>query len=234
MNICVDVLPVRREHLHAAVRPVGHVDQPVVRDLDGVHRPAELLRAGALGIERRRGATAAAGVRAAARARSSRRGRHIDGRVAERAPHPLERAGVGVEHDDAAVAVAVGDERLVGLRPHEDVGRLVDGLRVGVALADASGRRSAAGTSPCCRTSAACRRRDCAATVRRRGAAADPDVVLVVDGDAVLAVRPVVARARVRPTRSRISPSASNSSTGGAACSRCASGIVFGRCSTQT
>ena len=31
--------------------------------------------------------------------------------VAERAPHPLELAGVGIEHDDAVIAVAVGDEQ---------------------------------------------------------------------------------------------------------------------------
>ena len=58
-------------------------------------------------------------------------GRH----VAEGAPHPLERAGVGVEHDHAPVAVAVGDEELVRLRVHERVRRLVEVLRVGVALA---------------------------------------------------------------------------------------------------
>jgi len=37
-----DVLPVRREDLHPAVRTVSHVDQPVVRDLHSVHRAAEL------------------------------------------------------------------------------------------------------------------------------------------------------------------------------------------------
>jgi len=36
-----------------------------------------------------------------------------------RAPHPLEPAGFGVEDDDAAILVAVGDEDLVGRRPHE-------------------------------------------------------------------------------------------------------------------
>jgi hypothetical protein len=45
--------------------------------------------------------------------------------VAECAPHPLERAGVGVEHDHAVIAVAVGDEQLVGRRMHPDVRRLM-------------------------------------------------------------------------------------------------------------
>ena len=55
--------------------------------------------------------------------------------VAERAPHALERAGIGVEHGHAVVAVAVGDEQLVGLRQHPHVRRLVQVQRVGVALA---------------------------------------------------------------------------------------------------
>ena len=162
-----------------------------------MHRPAKLLRPVALGIERRRGASAAAGVRPAG-ASSSRRRRHIDGRVAERAPHPLERSGISVEHDDSAVPVSVRDEGLVGLGPHEDVRRLVDGLRVGVAFAGGP---------------ATDLQQEFALVVEReehvvvqiperrcnRGAAADPHAVLVVDGDAVLAVRPVVAVAGAAP-----------------------------------
>ena len=47
-------------------------------------------------------------------------------------------------------------------------------------------------------------------------AAAQPHVVLVVDVDAVLELRPLVARARSAPRDSSV-PSTSNSSTGGAA-----------------
>ena len=199
-------LPVRREDLHSPVRTVGHVDKPVVRDLDGVHRPAELPRSEAVGIERWRGATAAAwcwggataaagvctGVRATA-GTSARRGRHIDGSVAERAPHPLERAGIGVEHDDPAVAVAVRDEGLVGLGPHEDVRRLVHALRVSVAFAG----RPAADLQQELSLGVELEEHVVVEIPERRcdrGAAADPHVVLVVDGDAVLAVGPVVAR----------------------------------------
>ena len=173
MNTCVDELAVRREHLDAAVRAVGDVDEAVVRHLDAVHRPAELRRARALGLESRRGTATAAGRH---RPAAARRGRRVDRRVAERAPHPLERAGVGVEHDDAAVAVAVGDEHLVGLRVDEGVGRLVDALRVGVAPAlvgppicsrnfpllvnfssmSSRSLASATATSGCCRRSTRC------------------------------------------------------------------------------
>ena len=97
MKVCVMYLPVGREHLQAAILPVGHVDQIVVRHLHGVHGSAELLRARAVDIER--AAPPGGG------------GLRIDRRVAEGAPHALERAGVGVEHDHAAVAVAVGDEQ---------------------------------------------------------------------------------------------------------------------------
>ena len=42
--------------------------------------------------------------------------------VAEGTPHALELAGVGIEHDDAVIAVAVGHEQLVGLRQHPRIG----------------------------------------------------------------------------------------------------------------
>ena len=116
------VLPVEREHLHAAVLAIGHVDEIVVRHPHRVDRAAELLRALPFDVERRA-------------ATATRGGLRIDRRVAEGAPHALERAGVGVEHDDPAIAVAVGHEQLVGLRIDEGVGRLVDAARVGVAAA---------------------------------------------------------------------------------------------------
>ena len=50
----------------------------------------------------------------------------VIGRLAVGAPHPLERAGIRVEHDDAVIAVAVGDEQLVGRCVHEDTGGAVD------------------------------------------------------------------------------------------------------------
>ena len=227
-----DVFPFRREHLHAAVGTIGDVDEPVVRHLHAVRRPAELARAQPLDVGGQRRGTATTGTsstggrrrsrssratraRAAGR-RSSRTGsaaaasswrrHHVDRRVAERAPLALERTGVGVEHDHAAVAVAVGHERFIRLRPHEDVGRLVHALGVGVALAHAPAADLQQELPLVVElqehvvVEIAQRRRD-------RRAAADPDVVLVVDGDAVLAVGPVVAGSRARPRRSRTAPS---------------------------
>ena len=45
-------------------------------------------------------------------------------------------AGIGVEHNHAAVAVSIGDEHLAGLRVHERVRRAIERIRVRVALAD--------------------------------------------------------------------------------------------------
>ena len=53
-----------------------------------------------------------------------------------KAPHiRLNAPRVRIEHDDAVIAVAVGDEQLVGRRMHPDVRGAVHVLRVGVALA---------------------------------------------------------------------------------------------------
>ena len=81
------------EHLNAIVGAVAHIHQPVVGDLRAVHRAEHL------GYRRRRIVRAGIGVVRL---------------LAVRAPMPLVRAGVGVEHDHAAIAVAVGDVHFVG------------------------------------------------------------------------------------------------------------------------
>ena len=75
---------------------------PVDRHLGAVHRRAELLRDRRVGIV----ASEVGVVRL----------------VAVGAPVALELAGVGVEHDDALVAVAVGDVGLVLLLVDGDLG----------------------------------------------------------------------------------------------------------------
>ena len=144
---------------------VADVDEAVVRQLGAVHRGAELLR-------RRRVGIVAAEV-------------GVVRLVAVGAPVALELAGVGVDDGDALVAVAVGDVGLV--RPSRR-------------------RRS---SRPC--RSARCRCcRSCTpvladlhqelAVLRElqhhavaAAVAADPDVALVVDGDAVVRRRPLIA-----------------------------------------
>jgi hypothetical protein len=170
-----------------------------------VHWSAELLRSGTLGVESRCGATtggiSAGGVRTAtgtSRGSAARRGGHIDGCVAERTPLPLERAGIGIEHDDAAVPIAVGHECLIRLRPHKHVRRLMHRPRVSVALADAP----AADLQQELSLVVELQEHVIVEIAKRRcdgGAAANPHMVLVVDGDAVLAVRPVIAVAGSAP-----------------------------------
>src|SRR5262249_44088413 len=56
-------------------------------------------------------------------------------RLAKGTPHPLERAGVRVEDDDAVIAVTVRYEQLVGWRMDPGIGRAVHIDHVGIALA---------------------------------------------------------------------------------------------------
>ena len=53
------------------------------------------------------------------------------------APHPLEFAGGGVDDDDAAVPVAIGDIRFIRGIVHTHLGGVVEVDRIGVALARA-------------------------------------------------------------------------------------------------
>ena len=161
---------VRLEHLHAVVRAVAHVDQPVVRALDAVHRIAELR-----GRRRRRIVRAEVGVVRL---------------VAVGAPVALHLAGVGIEHGDALVVVAVGDIGLVGLRIDPDLGHAAEILQVVAAavlaeLADLQQELAVLGELEDVRVLLA--------------VAADPDIAFVVDMDAVVGLRPLVALARDRP-----------------------------------
>ena len=59
----------------------------------------------------------------------------VVGFVAVSAPMPFVFAGVGVEHDHAMVAVAIGDVQLVGLRIDESLGRQPDIFDIVAAFA---------------------------------------------------------------------------------------------------
>src|SRR5439155_12847212 len=60
--------------------------------------------------------------------------RIVHRRRAERAPHPLEGAGVGVEHDDTLIAVSVRHEQFVGLGVNEYVRGFPEVLRIRIGL----------------------------------------------------------------------------------------------------
>ena len=108
------VLAVEREHLHPLAAAVGDIDEPVIRHARGVDGLHELRRS--------RTGLLLGGDAVILRDPGFRR--HVIERfVAERTPHPLEGAGVGIEHDDAPVAVAVGDKQLVGRRIRRSIRR---------------------------------------------------------------------------------------------------------------
>src|SRR6185503_9248144 len=83
------------EHLDAVVDAVADIDQPVIGELHAVHGIGELLRGRRLGVVGRLLV--------------------IVRRVAVSAPVPLVGASGGIKHDDAAIAVAVGNEDFVGV-----------------------------------------------------------------------------------------------------------------------
>src|SRR2546427_8638064 len=168
--LLLDELAVLREHLQAIVLPVANVHQAVVRDVGAVHRVAELLRRRRVGV---------VGPEVA-----------VVGLVAVGAPVALHLAGVGVEHGDALVLVAVGDERLVGLRVDEDLRHAAEVLQVVAAfvvavLAHLQQELAVLGELQHLRV--------------LRAVAADPDIALVVDEDAMVRLGPLVAHSRAAP-----------------------------------
>src|SRR6516165_5306941 len=125
----------------------------------------------------------------------------VDGWLAEGTPHALERAGVGVEHNDAMVAIAVGDIELVALRVYPHVCRPVQVCGVGIALAlvavaDLHDELAVLGEL---QELIVGYRLEARQAVGRAAVAADPDEALVVDMNAVLALRPFVAGAVAAP-----------------------------------
>src|SRR5215831_11369637 len=112
-------LAVVGEHLDAPVLPIGQVHHPVVGHAD---RMRDVEMRGALGIGK-------------SLRRNDRTAVLAAWRLAKGAPHPLERAGVRVEDDDAVIAVTVGYEQFVGWRMDQGVGGAVHIDRVGIALA---------------------------------------------------------------------------------------------------
>src|SRR3954454_6175690 len=163
------------KHLDAIVHAVADIDQTVIGDLHAMHGIGELLRDRRLGIVRRLLVVA--------------------WRLAVSAPMPLVSAGGGVEHDDAVIAVAVGDIDLVGILVDRGFGRLAE-LR-GVVAAPA--RRDLADLHHELAVE-----REFQNGVVVVGIAADPDKSLLVDFDAMLAPDPLIALAGTAPRAQQI------------------------------
>src|SRR5258706_1348807 len=163
-------LAVRLEYLHAVALAVAHVDETVVRALDAMHRVAELL-----GRRRRRVVVAHGSVVRL---------------VAVRAPVALHLAGIGVDHGDALVEIAVGDVGFVGLGIDPDLGHPPEVLEVVAAgvLAIAAQLHQ--------ELSLFGELQDLGVAL---AVAAEPHVALVIDVDAVRSLRPLVARSRAAP-----------------------------------
>src|SRR5262245_52708723 len=107
------------EDLHAPSATVCDVHEAVGRNLHRVHRRHELRSA----------------VRTHRLLWGRRTWRRIVDRCgAESAPHPFKRAGVGVEHDDALVAVSVCNEQFVRFGIYENIRGFPKVLRVPVGL----------------------------------------------------------------------------------------------------
>ena len=111
----LDELAFGREDLQAIADAIADVDEPIDGHVGAVHRVVELLRG--------------------FRGRVVRRQRRVIRLVAVRAPVALHLAGVGIEHRDALVQIAVGDVGLVRFLVDEDLCDAAEAHRV-VAAAD--------------------------------------------------------------------------------------------------
>src|SRR3984957_5352963 len=166
------VLP---ENLDAIIDAVADIDEPVIGDLHAMHGIAELRRHRRLRIIRRLPV--------------------VVWRVAIGAPRRLVGARRGVEHDDAAIAIAVGDIDFVRIPVDGSLGRLAE-LRGVVAalargdLADLHHEFAVEG--------------EFQNGVVVVGVSPDPDETLVVDLDTVFAADPFVAFTRSAPAAQQI------------------------------
>ena len=206
-ELLFDESAIRFEDLYAVVHAIADVQQVVVRELRAVHRIAELLR-------RRRIRIVPAVI-------------DVVRLVPVSAPVAFVLAGLRVEHDHAMVAVAVGDIQFIGLGIDKSLGGQPQILEVVAAFALARladlhqefsvlrelqdhivviglESASAAASASCCRLFIGAVYR--APATRRATAiiAADPDVALVIDGDPVIRIRPVVAVARTAPVADQV------------------------------
>src|SRR5579883_2853719 len=198
------------EYLDTVVDTVANIQQIVVRQLRTVDGIPKLLRGRIVGIV------------------APQIG--IIGLMPVRAPVALVLAGFGIEHDHAMIPVPVGNISLVGLRVDENLGgqpqiRDVVAALALVRLADLHQEFSLlreledhvvverfraadlafvvggliAGSSAAASTAAAS-----GAWSRASSVAADPYVAFVVHRDAVIGIRPVVARSRTTPVTDQI------------------------------
>ena len=161
-------LAFEREHLEAVVRTIADVDDAIVGGLGAVDGTAEPF-------DERRPRRVRAEIELVVR------------RIAVRAPEALHLSRVRVEHGDAFIAVAVGDERFVRLRIDVNLGDEIEAIlsqtvRPESLLLDAEHVQEFSVLREL--------QHHAVAAV---AVAADPDVALVVDPDPVVRRRPLIA-----------------------------------------
>ncbi len=201
MNPSFTKVPSALKHLQPIVHAVAHIQQSVLRQIGAVHRVAELLGGRSVGI-----VWAEVGVVRLA---------------AVRAPVPLHRAGAGVEHCHARVEIAVRDVGLVGLRIDRDLrhaaeARLVVAVAAERRLGSGSRARNLAGVRLADLQQELSILRELQDVGVARAVSADPHAAGVIDEDAMVRVRPVVALPLASPvphddclrhrTRGRVAP----------------------------
>ena len=109
-------------------------------------------------------------------------------RLAVSAPHALELSGIGVEHDHPAIDIAIGHEQFIGRRVVDRPGRVIEigGVQAALALrrlADLHQEFAVGGEFQALIV--------VLAVLGVAAIAADPDIVVIVDGDAMFLGRPV-------------------------------------------
>lgn len=119
----------------------------------------------------------------------------VVGLVSIGAPVPLVSAGVGIENDDATVAVAIRDEDFVGLRIDTNAGGSFQILGV-VATTGFPVMADLQNEFPALREL-----EDVGVFV---GVSAYPNVFFIVDEDAMLIVRPLISLARATPSLNEV------------------------------
>ena len=183
------------EHLDAIIHAIANIQKIVVREHGAVDGIAELLRGRAAWI---------VGTEVC-----------IAGLIAVSSPVALVFAGLGIEDDDAVIAVAIGDIELIGLRIDESLRGQPDIIDVVAAfavtgLADLQQEFSVLRELEDLVVSEAIHlvaglglfilAIDCAATALGSTAVAtQPHVAFVVDRDAVRRLRPIVACSGAAP-----------------------------------
>ena len=196
------------EDLNPVVHAIADVEQAVVREFGAMHGISELLGRGSIGV-----IGAEIGVIRL---------------IAVSAPVPLVFAGIGVIHDNAMVAVAIGDIHFVRVLIDKDfcrkpeildiitaftggdftnlhheltvLGKLHDHTVVEVTQ---SSRGLALVRS--CTLPAACAASSGPARGHAAAITADPHVTFVIDGDAMVRVRPFVPLSLAAPVADQIS-----------------------------